>query len=198
MAIFSISEREAHRMLTELSRVGYVERDPLSAEPLRWRRTPAGEAVAAVRRGLPLSRAGAERLLQGVLRRVATVNRNPYFLCRVTAVGVCGSSLTVAPVLGALELAVCIVPKPPAPGTADEVFRPDRRLPYWHLQKLLPPDDWPQWRARHVELYLVGGHRSLVLHRFDEALLRRQRVRLVFLALSDESPTGAGDGYRPD
>jgi hypothetical protein len=172
-------------MLTELSRMGYVERDPASAEPLRWRRTPAGEAVAAARKGSSLSRARADHLLESFLRRVATVNWNPYFLCRVTAVGVCGSYLTEALVLEALELAVRIVPKPPAPGTSDEVFRPDRRLPYWHLQKLLPPDDWPQWRARHVELYLVGGHRRLVLHRFDEALFRRQRVRLVFLALSD-------------
>ncbi len=198
MVVFGISERAARQLLTDLARVGYVERDPLRAEPLRWRRTPAGDAVAAVRRGSSVSRAHADRLLAGVLRRVVMVNRNPYFLCRVAAGGVCGSYLTEVPVLDALGLAVRIVPKSPVPGSSAQVFRPDRCLPYWSLQKRLPPADWPQWRTRHVELYLVGGRRHLVLHRLAEALLRRERVRVVFLALSDDSPAEASDGYRPD
>ena len=79
----------------------------------------------------PLSRTRAERLLQRVLRRVAEVNRRPYFLCRVTAVGVFGGYLADAPTIDALDLVVRIAPKPPAPGTSHEVFRPDRGLPYW-------------------------------------------------------------------
>jgi hypothetical protein len=198
MAVFGVDEQEAHRMLNQLYLAGYVERNPVGAEELCWRRTPAGEEVAQACFGPPLSRARAERLLQGVLRRVAAINRKPHFLCRVTAVGVCGNYLTEAPVIDALELAVRIVPKPPAAGTADAVFRPDRRLPYWRLQRLLPPHEWPQWRERHVELYLIGGQQRLILHRFDDRLLRRQSVQLVFLALSDGSAAGTRSGSSAD
>jgi|OpeIllAssembly_1097287.scaffolds.fasta_scaffold235579_2 hypothetical protein len=131
--------------------------------------------------GRPLSRARVERMLQGILGRVGEINRKPYFFCQVTAVGVFGSYLTAAPVLDQLDLAVRIVPKPKAPGRTDAVFRPDRTLPYWRLQKLLPRAEWPRWRARHVELYLVRGTRRLALHTFDDPRLRGQRVWLVFL-----------------
>ena len=198
MAVFGVSQMEAHRMLTELSRAGYVARDAASGDLLRWHRTRDGDECAETGLGPPLSRARAERLLQRVVRRVVTVNRQPYFLCRVTAVGVCGAYRTEAPVLEALELVVRIVPKPPAPGTAGAVFRPDRRLPYWHLQKQLRPDEWPHWRERHVELYLLARERSLVLHRLDDRVLRGQHVRLVFLALSDGPVVGAPGRDAPD
>ncbi len=198
MAVFGISEGEAHRTLNQLYRAGYVERDPASSDALRWHRTLAGEEFAEARVGPPLSRARAERLLQGVLRRVAAINRKPYFLCQVTAVGVFGSYLTEVPVIDELDLVVRIVRKPPALGTTHEVFRPERRLPYWRLRKLLPRHDWPHWRERHVELYLVAGKRSLVLHRFDDPLLRGQRVRLVFLAHSEMPATGARVNDTPD
>ena len=143
MAVLGVSQMEAHRMLNELSRAGYVARDPASVDEPRWHRTREGDEFAETGLGPPLSRARAERLLQRVIRRVVTVNRQPHFLCRVTAVGVCGAYRTEAPVLEALELVVRIVPKPPAPGTANAVFRPDRRLPYWDLQKQLPPTNGP-------------------------------------------------------
>jgi len=117
------------------------------------------------------------------------VNARPHFLCRVTTVGVFGSYLTEAPTIEELDLVVHIVPKPPAPGTPDVVFRLDRGLSYWRLQKLLPRHDWPRWRDRHVQLYPVGGRHHLILHRFDDPLLRGQRVRLVFLEGHGESCT---------
>jgi DNA-binding MarR family transcriptional regulator len=198
MAVLGVSQMEAHRMLNELSRAGYVARDPASVDEPRWHRTREGDEFAETGLGPPLSRARAERLLQRVIRRVVTVNRQPHLLCRVTAVGVCGAHLTEAPVLEALELVVRIVPKPPAPGTANAVFRPDRRLPYWDLQKQLPPDEWPHWRERHVELYLLARERSLVLHRLGDRVLRGQHVRLVFLALSDGPVVGAPGRDAPD
>jgi hypothetical protein len=198
MAVFGVSAMEAHRMLMELSRAGYVARDPGSAEDLRWRRTREGDEFAETGLGPPLSLARAEQLLRRVLRRVVTVNRQPHFLCRVTALGVCGEYLTEAPILEALELVVRIVPKPPTPGTATAVFRPDRRLPYWWLQKQLPPDEWPHWRERHVELYLLARERSLVLHRLDDRVLRGQYLRLLFLALSDSRASGAPGDASPD
>ena len=178
MATFRVDDQEAHRILNRLYLAGHVRRDP---DYLQWYRTAQGDTLAQADSGPPLSRARADRLLQGVLRRVAEINRKPHYLCRVAAVGVFGAYLTDAPILDVLDLVVRIVPKPPAPGTPDPVFRPDRHLPYWRLQKLLPRDEWPRWRERHVELSLVGGKRSLVLHAFDDPLLRGQRVRLVFL-----------------
>jgi hypothetical protein len=129
---------------------------------------------------------------------VAEVNRNPHYLCRVVALGVFGTYLTDAPTLDTLDLVVRIVPKPPAPGTADAVFRPDRALPYWRLQKLLPTNEWPRWREYHVESYLVAGKRSLVLRTFDDPLLRGQRVRLVFLEPVELPSTVADDAGSGD
>ena len=173
-------------------------RDPDRQDALRWFRTPVGEAVAQASLGRPLARARVARMLQGVLRRVAEVNRRPHFLCRVAAVGVFGSYVTEAPVIDELDLVVHIVPKPPTPGTADAVFRPDRHVPYWRLQHLLARHDWPQWRERHVELYLAAGKRSLVLHRFDDPLLRGQRVRLVFVETPVTPASGASGSSSPD
>jgi len=188
-AAFGVDDHEARRRLNQLVRAGYVRRDSARPDERCWRRTPAGEVLAHADRRRHLSRARAERMLQEVLRRVAEVNRKPYFLCQVTAVGVFGRYLTDAPVLDELDLVVRIIPKPPAPGSAAAVFRPDRALPYWRLQKLLPRDEWPRWRERHVELHLVRGKRPVVLHTFDDPRLRGRRVRLVFLA--DPEPPAA-------
>ncbi len=62
-----------------------------------------------------------------------------------------------APDIDGLEIAIHVPPKLPPPGTPDYVFRPDRRLPYWWLQKLLPRHDWPRRWEGHVEFYLVSG-----------------------------------------
>ena len=197
-AALAMPEQAAHRVLQRLSRAGYVRRDPDRPDELRWCRTEQGDALARAGVGRPLSRARADRLLQGVLRRVGEVNRKTYFLCQVTAVGVFGSYRTDAPTLDAIDLVVRIVPKPPAPGSSDEVFRPNRRLPYWRFQKLLPRDEWPHWRERQVELYLLGETRSIVLHRFDDPLLRGQRVRLVFLAHAEMAPPTPHDTTLPE
>ena len=181
MAGLGVTQQDAHQVLNRLYLAGYVRRDPARPDELCWRRTPAGDAVAQAALAPPLSRARAARLLQGVLQRVAAINGKPYFLCRVTAVGVFGAYLTEAAVVDELDLAVCIAPKAPSPGTTDAVFRPDRLFPYWHLRRRLSVNDWSAWRERHVELYLVGETPSIVLHRFDDPLLRGKRVRVVFV-----------------
>ena len=184
-SVLGMAPAEVRRVLNLLARAGYLLREPNTGRAVRWRRTQAGEAVAAAPFGRPFSRARADRLVARVLTRVATVNRQPHFLCRVTAVGVFGDYLTESPSVAELDVVVQIAPKPPVPGTSDTEFRPDRRLPYWRLQNVLPPAEWPQWRERHVELFLAAGLRGLVLHRFDDPMLRGHRVRLVFLEQPD-------------
>lgn len=179
-AVFRVEAPDARRILTRLVRAGYVRRDPDRPDERCWRRTARGDALADGAVWRPLSRARAERLLQAVLRRVEVVNAKPHFLCQVVAVGVCGEYLTDAPTVDTLELVVRLVPKRPPAGSADAVFRPDRALPYWRLQKLLPPYEWLHWRERHVELYLVSGHRHLVLHRLNGPRLLGQHVQMVF------------------
>jgi hypothetical protein len=146
----------------------------------------------------PLSRPQADRILRQVLRRVADVNRKPFYLCRVTAVGVFGEYVTDAPLLADLDLVVRLVPKESVPGESHEVRKTHRRLPYWRLRLLLPEHEWPQWRERHVELYLVAGLRRLVLHRFDDPILRGQRVRLVFLENPGALVADSCDNDTPD
>ena len=181
MALFEVGPAEVHRVLNRLYLAGYIDRDPARPNTLCWIRTPEGTAFAEAPLIRPLPRRQADRILQAVLRRVLDVNRRPYYLCRVTAVGVFGEYLTEAPLLADLDLVLRLVPKESVPGESHEVRKTHRRLPYWRLQQLLPEREWPQWRQRHVELYLARGLRNLVLHRFETTPLQRRRVQLLFL-----------------
>ena len=197
MAALGESQEGVHRSLNLLYRAGFVERDPDAGSELRWRRTPAGDAVAAATIRQSLTRARAERLLRAFLRRVAEVNRSPYFRCRIRAAGVFGDYLAEISPLNKLDLVVGLVPKPLRPGDTHR-GRILPRAPYWRLQKSLRPEQWPDWEQLHVELYLLAGHPSLVLHRPDDPILRGQRVRIVYLeSLDAPAPvprrTGAGD-----
>lgn len=180
MAVLQVSEMEAHRILNRLYLAGYVSRDPAEPRTLCWIRTPEGTALAEAPSIRPLSRPQADRILRQVLRRVAEVNRKPYYLCRVTTVGVFGDYLTNAPLLADLDLVVRLAPKESVPGKSQEGRKAPRRLPYWRLRSVLPEREWPQWRERHVELYLARGLRNVVLHRFGTTSLRGKRVRRVF------------------
>ena len=116
----------------------YLVVDPARSPVLCWIRTPAGAAFAETPLGRPLARARADRLLQRVLRRVAEINRKPYYRCRITAVGVFGSYLTAAPVLDELDLAIRLVRKSAVPG------RSPRRWPVVEMERHLPPREWPE------------------------------------------------------
>jgi len=176
----------AHRALNFLFRQGYVRRDPEAPHELRWRRTLAGDEVAAATVRQPLSRARADRVLQAFLRRAAEVNRRPYFRCRVCAVGVFGDYLTLSEdsTLDTLDLVVQLAPKPPRPGDTSG-GRPLSRVPYWRLQKILRPEEWPDWEKLHVELYLLSGQPELLLHRPEDRILRGKRIRIVYLGSPD-------------
>ena len=184
MAALGVSQDGAHRALNLLHRAGFVERDPDATGELRWRRTQAGDELAAARFRRSLTRSRAERLLRAFLRRVAEVNRRPYFRCRVSAVGVFGDYLTEVSPLNKLDLVVRLVPKPLRPGDTHR-GRAVMRVPYWRLQKSLRPEQWPDWEQLHVELYLLAGQPSLVLHRPDDPILRGKRVRIVYLESRD-------------
>jgi hypothetical protein len=181
MALFEVGPAEVHRVLNRLFDAGYICWDPDRPDTLCWIRTPEGTALAEAPLIQPLTRGHADRILDQVVRRVAEVNRRPYFLCRVTAVGVFGEYLTDAPLLADLDVVLRLVPKESVPGESHEVRKTHRRLPYWRLQRLLPESEWPQWRERHVELYLAKGLRNLVLHRFETTPLQGRRVQLLFL-----------------
>ncbi len=185
MAALGVGEMAAHRALNRLYRAGLVQRDPDRPAELRWRRTPAGDSLAASKIRRPLTRARAEQLPQAFLHRVAEVNRRPYFRCRVNAVGVFGDYLSEVSLLRHLDLVVRLEPKPPRPGDLHG-GKAVPRVPYWRLQKFLRPEQWPDWEQLHVELYLLGGQPALVLHRPDDRLLRGQRVRIVYLESGEE------------
>jgi hypothetical protein len=194
MAALGVDWHEAHRVVNLLYRLGYVEGDFEAGQELRWRRTPMGDRVAAATVTRPLSRARADRVLQAFLRRVAEVNRRPYFRCRVSAVGVFGEYLTEVSIIEELDLVVQLVPKPPRPGDSPG-GRPRSRLPYWRLRKVLELDQWPDWEKLHVELFLLSSPPMVVLHRPDDPILRGQRIRIVYLEHPDaEAPVP----QRPD
>ncbi len=112
--------------------------------------------------------------------------------------GVFGGYLTHDSTIDELDLVVRLVPAESVPREAHELRKTHRRLPYWRLQRILKPSEWPEWRERRVELYLGYGLCNLVLHRVGDRLLRGQRVRLVFVENPGRLAPDARDSDRSD
>ena len=109
---------EAMPVLEAMIRTGYLEG---TDEPFRPTSKLKQLAAAKISRGI--SRAEAERLLQDVIDRARHVNARPAEFCmRVANLGVFGSYLGSADLLGDLDIAVKLEPLPQADMSILEVF----------------------------------------------------------------------------
>ena len=129
---------EVATMLAALQREGYVEPVPQPASlrqpaspphPERWRTTPKGDAfVQATAR--PVSRAAAQRHLDGLLARLAEVRDDPRWLYKARRVQLFGSFLDPGlEVVGGVDLAVDLARKEP-----DEAIHRERERAYIQRQ----------------------------------------------------------------
>jgi predicted nucleotidyltransferase len=88
-SIASLKAGEARTFLKTLLAEGLVE----SAGPGTWTITQAGQSLSSATAAKRVTRATAEKALQEFSRRVERVNREPYFLGKVTRVVLFGSML---------------------------------------------------------------------------------------------------------
>ena len=124
--VLRIDAREVAAVLAALQDAGYVE--PAS-EPGSWRTMPKGRAFALAT-ARPVSRAAAQRHLDGLLARLAEVRDDDRWLYRARRVFVFGSLLDpTTEVVGGVDLAVELVRKEP-----DEAVHRERERAYIQRQ----------------------------------------------------------------
>ncbi|MFB9430186.1 nucleotidyltransferase domain-containing protein [Streptoalloteichus tenebrarius] len=88
--VLGTDEAEAEAVLTRFSEAGYLEVAPLQPGVPSWITTVRGNALANATFARPITRATAQRHLDGFLARVRTYNadrRKPYTVARVVVFG---------------------------------------------------------------------------------------------------------------
>lgn len=149
------------------------------------RETEKGRHLGVTRANPPISRAKADLLLQELLERVREVNRSKEYVYKVVKVGVFGSYLTNASVLGDLDVAVALERKAMG-NTYMELckkriaiaFKKGRRFNNY-IEEL----DWPR---REVLMHLSTRKKGLSMHiEGDDEVLKKATLKIVYQ--SDES-----------
>lgn len=180
MEKLQLSRRRAQRLFETLCRLGYLAPHTEPDLPLGWRRTTQGAALALASAAPPLRRATAERKLQEFLIRVAEVNRNGYFLFRVTKVVVFGSYLSKRDRLNDVDVAIGLAPKERNPERHFQLERARTAEALHGGRRFSNVVDELAWPQREVELFLKGRSRALSVHDFRDAILERTEFRVVF------------------
>ncbi len=118
---FKISQNEAEILIQELAQKEYIVPNRIRNEEY-WTLAPDGVRFACATATKGILRTNAEKLLQGFLERVQQVNKDDYFLYRVTKVAVFGSYLDAQKdKVNDIDLLVQLQPKPAKP---DAVHKP--------------------------------------------------------------------------
>jgi predicted nucleotidyltransferase len=110
-SLLHLSEEQTLDLLTELERMGYIEKDELHYGEQYWHNTVSGNALGGASAAKPYKRRSAEKALKEFMQRVQEVNSNPYYLYKVTRVVLFGSYLTDVPELNDVDVALEIAPK---------------------------------------------------------------------------------------
>ena len=142
--------------------------------------TEKGRQLGVTRANPPISRAKADLLLHELLERVKEVNRSKEYVYKVVKVGVFGSYLTNASVLGDLDVAIALDRK--VTGTAftescrtrvEVAFKKGRRF-----NNFIEELDWPR---REVLMHLSTRKKGLSLNiEGEDDVLSRVDLKIVY------------------
>jgi predicted nucleotidyltransferase len=171
------------KLFRDLSSEGYLEvKNQKFRDKNFWvvQETEKGRHLGVTRANPPISRAKAELLLHELLERVKEVNRSKEYVYKVVKVGVFGSYLTNATVLGDLDVGITLERK--AMGNAYMelsrkriaiAFKKGRRFSNY-IEEL----DWPR---REVLMHLSTRKKGLSMHiEGDDEVLKRVDLKIVY------------------
>jgi predicted nucleotidyltransferase len=109
--VLEVSSRTAKRVIRDLEKEGFIERDDFLKNKQYWRTTIKGNALSMASAAKPISRASAEKKLSEFLDRVRKVKQDDYFLFKVERIIVFGSYLGSEDLLSDIDLAIKLVRK---------------------------------------------------------------------------------------
>lgn len=181
--VLGIEFTDAATVVSELKKLGYIEKPPHPCTGEYWTNSLKGNSLALATAAQPLSRASADRKFNEFMGRVASVRDNPYFLYKVKQVVVFGSYLGTAKQVNDIDIAIELVPKE----------KDSRKRQQLHQQRIeeairqgkefrsaLDQLFWPQLEVRQ---YLKSRARSISLHRIEDPILEHS---VTWMAYYDE------------
>jgi predicted nucleotidyltransferase len=110
-SFLKLDEKNSYELLAELEKRGYIEKEELRNGEQYWHNTVSGNSLGGASAAKPYKRKTAEKALAEFMKRVQTVNSNPYYLYKLTKVILFGSYLTDAPEVNDVDIALEISPK---------------------------------------------------------------------------------------
>lgn len=169
--VLRVTELEAERVLSELARLGFVQKTEVDGDGITWwQNTVQGNALMNATAASPIKRHTAERTLRDFLARVREVNSNAAYFYSVTYAVVFGSYLSDKETINDVDIAIELQHKELDPERRKAADREKIRAAIHSgrrfgniLQELM-------WPRTEVWLKLKSRSRSLSLHELgDEA-----------------------------
>lgn len=160
-----VSEKKARQVVTELVEQGYLQVQ--QKRPKLWSVTLKGGGLANATAAKPIRRATADRVLSAFMERVHEVNRNDYYLFKVTRVVLFGSYLSDKEMLGDVDVAIDIKRKQEDWEEHQRLSRQriaeakdrGRVFEWWYAE-----DMWPE---NETMLFLKSRSRALSLYTWE-------------------------------
>lgn len=145
-----------------------------------YKPTMQGSSFRNASAGNPIKRETANKLISQILKRVAEVNANPYYLCKVMKVIVFGSYLTNAEKINDVDIALALMPKEADFDThlrlkAQRVY--ELKTQGRKFRNMLEEIIWDQ---EEVMKCLKGRSRGLSLHDAHDGILETAEKKIIF------------------
>lgn len=157
----AIGERSSTQVLRALQAEGYVEARRTRGPDTWFEITDIGRRLMRASAAEPVKRSSANAVVIALIQRLAEINQDSSYLCRIEKAAVFGSFLTGADRLGDVDVAVEIVPKIPLTGAWVEKFLEHARSSNRRFDSFETALDWPR---REVLLALKAKKRTLSIH----------------------------------
>jgi predicted nucleotidyltransferase len=170
----------AQRIIMQLAKAGYIERDELAKTRDAWCLTNAGRALTNANAMRPLPRGQAKVLIDDFLARVKEVNADPYFLYQVSKVILFGSYLSKKETLGDLDLAIELSPKEPNKDRFEKLIKKRSQDAVRSGRQFSTYIDELAWPETEVRRFLKGRARYISLHSASDGILKTCAKRVIY------------------
>ncbi len=181
----NLSDEDAEALISELSRLGYVEETSVISGQQYYQKTLTGAAFSLASASQPLTRRTAQKKLAEFLERVRAVNANEDFVYRVQRVLVFGSYLTEKERINDIDVAIELISRYNDPDRRQAAMQARICQAYKAGRQFSSLMDELEWPDKEVLLFLKSRSRAISLHTTDDAILKQAQSQIVF---EDEAP----------
>ncbi len=167
---------EAHKLLRNLAKLGYVEQKPDRDGDFTWGPTLKGGQLINASAMKPIKRASAEKAVAAFLGRCDELDIDPYWLYRVKRVSVFGSYITDKERLGDLDLVVELERKNPETFIEDSKRRShEARMNGRAFRNIVEELCWSEIE---VKQFLRSGSKYLRMHELSDGLFKKKKIAM--------------------